>query len=137
MVTNWQQFRFAKDDPSLWEETLGYQEDPPKAEIIADLLTEYPDICILNDEAHHVHASKRPNPETNKYEELIWRRFMSFLHQEQQQRHPNSDRVFMQIDFSATPFFGSGDNKDYFPHIVYDYALTHASQDMLVKQLFL
>ena len=137
MVTNWQQFRFAKDDLSLWEETLGYQEDPPKAEIIADLLTEYPDICILNDEAHHVHASKRPNPETNKDEELIWRRFMSFLYQEQQQRHPNSDRVFMQIDFSATPFFGSGDNKDYFPHIVYDYALTQASQDMLVKQLFL
>ncbi|MFM7790307.1 MAG: hypothetical protein ACKO90_19950, partial [Microcystis panniformis] len=42
-----------------------------------------------------------------------------------------------QIDFSATPFFGSGENKDYFPHIVYDYNLAQASADMLVKQLFL
>jgi type III restriction enzyme len=137
MVTNWQQFRFAKDDPSLWEEFMGEREETPKAEIIADLLTEYPDLCILNDEAHHVHAAKRPNPTTQKDEELIWRRFMSFLNQEQQERHPNGDRVFTQIDFSATPFFGTGDNKDYFPHIVYDYSLAQASVDMLVKQLFL
>lgn len=138
VVTNWQQFRFANDEPSLWENLLGEREEIPKAEIIADLLTEYPDICVLNDEAHHVHASKRPNPTTKKDEELIWRRFMTFLHQQQVERHPDSDRrVFQQIDFSATPFFGSGDKKDYFPHIVYDYDLAQASADMLVKQLFL
>jgi type III restriction enzyme len=138
VVTNWQQFRFAKDDPSLWEDLLGEREETPKAEIIADLLTKYPDICILNDEAHHVHAAKRPNKETGKDEELIWRRFMTFLHQQQSERHADKDyRVFQQIDFSATPFFGSGENKDYFPHIVYDYNLAQASADMLVKQLFL
>jgi type III restriction enzyme len=138
MVTNWQQFRFSTDDPSLWEDLLGEREDIPKAEIIADLLTEYPDLCILNDEAHHVHANKRPNPETKKEEELIWRRFMSFLYSEQSKLHADeSYRVFQQIDFSATPFFGSGDKKDYFPHIVYDYDLAQASADMLVKQLFL
>jgi type III restriction enzyme len=138
VVTNWQQFRFAKDDPSLWEELVGEREEIPKAEIIADLLTEYPDICVLNDEAHHVHATKRPNSQTGKNEELIWRRFMTFLHQCQSESHESAEhRVFQQIDFSATPFFGSGDKKDYFPHIVYDYDLTQASADMLVKQLFL
>ncbi len=138
MVTNWQQFRFGNEEPSLWEDLLGEREEIPKAEILADLLTEYPDLCVLNDEAHHVHASKRPNPTTNKDEELIWRRFMSFLHQRQSERHAEADyRVFQQIDFSATPFFGSGDKKDFFPHIVYDYDLAQASADMLVKQLFL
>ncbi|MEH2241456.1 hypothetical protein [Nostoc sp.] len=66
MVTNWQQFRFAKDNPSLWEELMGEREEIPKAEIIADLLTEYPDICVLNDQAHHVHATKKPNLEIGK-----------------------------------------------------------------------
>ncbi|MFM7790052.1 MAG: hypothetical protein ACKO90_18620, partial [Microcystis panniformis] len=90
-MTNWQQFRFAKDDPSLWENVLGEREEIPKAEIIADLLTEYPDICILNDEAHHVHAAKRPNKETGKDEELIWRRFMTLLYQQQSERHTDKD----------------------------------------------
>ena len=138
VVTNWQQFRFGNSEPSLWEEWVGECEEIPKAEIIADLLTEYPDICILNDEAHHVHADKRPNSKTGKDEELIWRRFMTFLHSSQLKRHELAKyRVFKQIDFSATPFYGSGDKKDYFPHIVYDYDLAKASADMLVKQLFL
>ena len=138
MVTNWQQFRFSNDEPSLWEELVGEREEIPKAEIVADLLTEYPDICVLNDEAHHVHANTRPNPKTQKDEELIWRRFMTFLHRRQSEIYADAhERVFQQIDFSATPFFGSGDKKDYFPHIVYDYDLAQASADMLVKQLFL
>ena len=138
MVTNWQQFRFSKDDPSLWEDLMGEREETPKAEIIGDLLTEYPDLCVLNDEAHHVHAAKRPNPKTKRDEELIWRRFMGYLYQRQNEAHPDYEyRFFQQIDFSATPFFGSGDKKDYFPHIVYDYPLAQASADMLVKQLFL
>jgi type III restriction enzyme len=137
MVTNWQQFRFPKDEPSLWEDLLGEREEIPKGEIIADLLTEYPDICILNDEAHHVHPNKRSNAITGKDEELVWRRFMLFLHQRQSERHVNVDKVFQQIDFSATPFYGSGEKKEYFPHIVYDYDLAQASADMLVKQLFL
>lgn len=132
MITNWQQFRFAKDDPSLWEDLLGEREETPKADVIADLLTEYPDICILNDEAHHVHNNKS---KTN--EELIWRRFITFLNERQTELYPNNERIFMQFDFSATPFFGSGDKKEYFPHIIYDYDLPQASEDMLVKQLFL
>jgi type III restriction enzyme len=137
-ITNWQQFRFSNDDPSLWEEFTGEREDTPKAEIIADLLTEYPNICVLNDEAHHVHATKRPSVKSKKDEELIWRRFMSYLYQRQNERHPEEqNKVFKQIDFSATPFFGSGDKKEFFPHIIYDYDLSKASADMLVKQIFL
>lgn len=137
-ITNWQQFRFSNDDPSLWEEFTGEREDTPKAEIIADLLTEYPNICVLNDEAHHVHATKRPSLKSKKDEELIWRRFMSYLYQRQNERHPEEqNKVFKQIDFSATPFFGSGDKKEFFPHIIYDYDLSKASADMLVKQIFL
>ena len=132
-ITNWHQFRFANEEPSLWEEYTGEQEEIPKAEIVADLLSEYPDICVLNDEAHHVHGNK-----TTKDEELVWRRFMSFLHQRQSERHELAEeRVFQQIDFSATPFHGSGNKKQYFPHIIYDYDLAQASEDMLVKQLFL
>ncbi|PSF33888.1 hypothetical protein C7H19_19385 [Aphanothece hegewaldii CCALA 016] len=137
VVTNWQQFRFAKDNPSLWETFLGEREEIPKAEIIADLLTQYPDLCILNDEAHHVHATRRPNRDTGRDEELVWRRFMTFLHDRQIEQHLEGQRVFQQIDFSATPFYGSGDSKDYFPHIIYDYDLAQASADLLVKQLFL
>ncbi|AFY61837.1 DEAD/DEAH box helicase [Synechococcus sp. PCC 6312] len=136
-VTNWQQFRFATSSPSVWEDLMGEQEETPKAEIIAELLTTYPDLCILNDEAHHVHAEKRPSADSKTEEELIWRRFMSFLNQKQAECHPDTPRFFQQIDFSATPFFGSGDNKAYFPHIIYDYNLGQASKDMLVKQLFL
>jgi type III restriction enzyme len=134
VVTNWQQFRFGSGEPSLWEEWVGECEEIPKADIIADLLTEYPDICVLNDEAHHVHADKRPNPKTGQNEELIWRRFMTFLHQRQLECHESAEyRLFQQIDFSATPFYGSGEQKDYFPHIVYDYDLSKASRDMLVN----
>jgi len=43
----------------------------------------------------------------------------------------------MQIDYSATPFYGSGANREYFPHIVYDFELVQAMREPLVKQLFL
>jgi type III restriction enzyme len=43
----------------------------------------------------------------------------------------------MQVDYSATPFYGSGAKREYFPHIIYDYPLLDATRDMLVKQLFL
>ena len=59
------------------------------------------------------------------------------LYQRLEERHGKGKGVFMQFDFSATPFFGSGAKKEYFPHIVYDYPLLAAMNDMLVKQLFL
>jgi type III restriction enzyme len=131
-ITNWQQFIMPKDKLSLAEE-LGLAElDDPQGEVIADFMTEYPDLIILNDEAHHVHGKK-----TAKADELVWRRFMSVLYDRMRERHAQNQGLFLQLDFSATPFYGSGDAREYFPHIVYDYDLKDALRDMLVKQLFL
>ena len=131
-ITNWQQFRLKKDSTSLWEELTGEDiEEEPRGEVIADFLSEFPDIIIMNDEAHHVHAKK------NKGEELVWRRFIKKLYMRFTEKHGNDRGVFVQIDFSATPFYGSGTQKEYFPHIVYDYDIVQAMRDMLVKQLFL
>ena len=131
-ITNWQQFRLKKDSVSLWEELTGEDiEEEPRGEIIADFLSEFPDIIIMNDEAHHVHAKK------NKGEELVWRRFIKELYNRFTEKHRNDRGIFIQIDFSATPFYGSGTQKEYFPHIVYDYDIVQAMRDMLVKQLFL
>lgn len=131
-VTNWQQFAMPKEKLSLAEQ-LGLADlDDPQGEVIADFMTEHPDLVVLNDEAHHVHGKK-----TAKAEELVWRRFMDVLHRRMRQRHGSKAGLFMQFDFSATPFYGSGPAREYFPHIVYDYDLRDALRDMLVKQLFL
>ncbi|MEO0181800.1 MAG: hypothetical protein ABIM74_05905 [candidate division WOR-3 bacterium] len=72
-----------------------------------------------------------------KDEELVWRRFMNLLNERMNERHGEERGLFIQIDYSATPFFGSKEKKEYFPHIVYDYDLLKAMHDMLVKQIFL
>lgn len=132
-ITNWQQFVLRSTGGSLWEQYTGEDvEEAPRGEVIIDKLSEYPDLIVMNDEAHHVHGKM-----TAKGDELVWRRFMAELYAELVKRHGKKRGVFMQVDFSATPFFGSGEKKEYFPHIVYDYPLLSAMNDMLVKQLFL
>jgi type III restriction enzyme len=133
LLTNWQQFRLREGTPSLWEQWTGEDvEEQPRGEVIADFLSEFPDLVVMNDEAHHVHGKK-----TTRNEELVWRHFMGYLHESLTQKHPKERGLFMQVDFSATPFYGSGANREYFPHIVYDYDLVQAMREMLVKQLFL
>lgn len=131
-ITNWQQFVRPKADRASLAEQWGLSiPEEPQGEIVADFMTEHPDLIVLNDEAHHVHGKK-----TTKAEELVWRRFMGVLHDRMIERHGDKRGLFMQVDFSATPFYGSGQNKEFFPHIVYDYDLRDALNDMLVKQLF-
>jgi len=133
LLTNWQQFRLSEGAPSLWEQWTGEDvEEQPRGEVIADFLSELPDLMVMNDEAHHVHGKK-----TVRGEELVWRRFMGYLYERLKEKHPKERGLFMQVDFSATPFYGSGTKREYFPHIVYDYDLVQAMRDMLVKQLFL
>ena len=62
---------------------------------------------------------------------------MGVLYNRMIERHGQDKCQFVQVDFSATPFYGSGQSKEYFPHIVYDFDLRHALNKMLVKQLFL
>jgi type III restriction enzyme len=132
-ITNWQQFRFKKGDQSLWAKYTGEDvEETPRGEIILDLLSEYPDLIVMNDEAHHVHDKKSATGA-----ELVWRQFMDRLYDRLTEKHADNFGPFLQIDFSATPFYGSGEKREYFPHIVYDYPLINAMHNMLVKQLFL
>lgn len=131
-ITNWQQFRL-NESSNLWDQLTGADvEEQPRGEIIADFLAEYPDLIIFNDEAHHVHGAR-----TAKGEELVWRKFLSALYGRMTEKHGSERGVFMQIDFSATPFYGSAEKKEYFPHIAYDFDLVEAMRAMLVKQIFL
>jgi type III restriction enzyme len=133
LVTNWQQFRLKEGTASLWEQWTGEDvEEQPRGEIIADFLSEFTDLVVMNDEAHHVHGKK-----TARNEVLVWRHFMGYLYERLRQKHPKERGLFMQIDYSATPFYGSGANREYFPHIVYDFDLVQAMREPLVKQLFL
>ena len=131
-ILNWQQFRMEKDNPSLAEQYGLTVQEEPRGEIIADFLTEFPDLIVMNDEAHHVHGKT-----TARGEELVWRRFMDLLDARMAQRHGEDRGLFLQVDFSATPFYGSAHRREYFPHIVCDFDLREALNQMLVKQLFL
>lgn len=135
LVTNWQQFRLKSKADSLWEKLTGEEiEEQPRGEFLLEYLTEHPDIVIMNDEAHHVHSSSVTGKGD---EEIVWRKFLGLLSNKMRDRYGPQKGLFIQIDFSATPFFGSGTQKRFFAHIVYDYDLKQASHDMLVKQLFL
>jgi len=137
-LTNWQQFRFSAGPQNLWAQYTGEDvEEQPRGEVILDFLAEHADLIVMNDEAHHVHAKTKPKKGTGQDEELVWRQFMDRLYDRLRERHGQQGGPFIQIDFSATPFYGSKEKKEYFPHIVYDYPLVHAMQHMLVKQLFL
>ncbi len=137
-ITNWQQFRLKTSAQNLWAQYTGEDvEEMPRGEVILDFLSHHPDLIVMNDEAHHVHAKKRPKKDSEKDEELVWRRFMNILYERLREAHGEGFGPFVQIDYSATPFYGSGQKREYFPHIVYDYDLISAMQDMLVKQLFL
>ncbi len=132
-LTNWQQFILKKRGGNLWEKYTGEDvEEKPRGEVILDFLAAYPDLVVLNDEAHHVHGKKN-----QRGDELLWRRFLAALYNRMNSEHQAQRGLFLQVDFSATPFFGTGAYKEFFPHIVYDYDLTEATRDMLVKQLFL
>jgi len=132
-ITNWQQFRLKSGAQNLWAQYTGEDvEEMPRGEIILDFLSQYPDLIIMNDEAHHVHGKK-----SARGEELVWRQFMNLLHERLKDSHEDEFGPFVQIDYSATPFYGSAEKREFFPHIVYDYDLLSAMQDMLVKQLFL
>jgi type III restriction enzyme len=114
-ITNWQQFRLKTSTQNLWAQYTGEDvEEMPRGEIILDFLSQYPDLIIMNDEAHHVHGKKSATGE-----ELVWRQFMNLLYERLRESHKDNFGPFLQIDYSATPFYGSGEKREYFPHIVY------------------
>lgn len=144
-ITNWH--LLAGVDEDIEETEVSPLEDPSR--IVADLLPITPgttaghdlntidnrvlkggeieylqsleNICVFNDEAHHIHENKS----AGIISEVEWQKSLNFISE-------NKNRNFIQIDFSATPYdvTGSGQKrtKHYFPHIIVDFALKEAIQ---------
>ncbi len=95
---------------------------------ILGYLTELSNICIFNDEAHHIHENKKAGE--NLSDEVLWQKSLNAIAK-------GKGRDFIQIDFSATPYnvTGSGQTriKHYFPHIISDFGLNEAVHKGLVK----
>ena len=87
-------------------------------------LATLPNLCVFNDEAHHIHTNKVAGIETD----VEWQKALNKLSE--------NVKDFVQIDFSATPYnpTGSGQRrtKQYFPHIIVDFDLTTAIKEGLV-----
>lgn len=81
-------------------------------------LSNYDDLMVLNDEAHHVHS-----------DDLEWNKVIAYLDLTLKER--NRDGLLMQLDFTATPKDLQG---KLFPHIIYDYPLAEAIRDKIVKR---
>lgn len=93
-------------------------------------LVDLPDLCVFNDEAHHIHEIKKSGEVT----EVEWQRSLTEI-------AATKGNHFIQVDFSATPYnqVGSGKstNREYFPHIIVDFDLNEAMTAGLVKALAL
>ena len=93
-----------------------------------EYLQSLDNICVFNDEAHHIHENKSGGIVS----EVEWQKSLNFISE-------NKGRNFIQVDFSATPYdvTGSGQKrtKHYFPHIIVDFALKEAVQLGLVKTI--
>ena len=93
--------------------------DPYKASSIKlwDILTSYPHLMLLKDEAHHIHR-----------EESSWQKYLWDLNKVLEEEHGTG--IFMELDFSATP---KDDKGRLFPWIIVDFSLREALQTGIVK----
>ena len=91
-----------------------------------EYLADFPDMMVINDEAHHIHEIKKGG----EVAEVEWQRGLSKIAE-------SKGKHFFQIDFSATPYDESGSEnrrvKHYFPHIVVDFDIRQAIAKGLVK----
>jgi type III restriction enzyme len=78
-----------------------------------DRIKSCPNLCVLNDEAHHVHD-----------EDLEWHKTLMEI------RESVANGLSHWLDFSATP---KDQNGTYFPWILCDYPLAQAVEDRIVK----
>jgi type III restriction enzyme len=93
-----------------------------------EFLANQPNICVFNDEAHHLRKNGKIDDDEKKWQEAI------------DKISNNKGENFIQVDFSATPYnVGSGkkSKKDYFPHIIADFDLSKAVKKGLVKTIVL
>ncbi len=113
--------REAEEAVNPLDEVLGPKPKREEEAIYDSLrmeLSNYEDLMVLNDEAHHVHS-----------DDLEWNKVIVYLDSSIKER--NKDGLVMQLDFTATPKDLQG---NLFPHIVYDYPLAEAIRDRIVKR---
>src|SRR3989442_7676933 len=136
--TNWHRLTPATGEPNLWESMTGeLSGDNERVATFLSYLTDFPDLVVFNDEAHHIHRIKKLKGGGEAIEDIvIWGHAVESLKTRLHQRHGDASGLFLEVDFSATPFYGCGEMKLYFPNVVYDYDLLHAMKDRLVKQMF-
>jgi type III restriction enzyme len=125
-LTNVQQlYDRTEDEPkNILQETLGkpvIKGQSLSREELQDRLLKERDLLVLNDEAHHVHS-----------DDLEWAKAIARLHDVGTNRGDGG--LVMQLDFSATPYTGSGEKRQFFPHIISDYPLAAAIRDRVVKR---
>lgn len=145
LLLNWHKLVPREARQNLADELFG-PDQQDSAYVYRDFLSGYPDVVIFNDEAHHVHSKAKGGASQDL--DAKWLEAIKDLRKEIQAQHRHAG-LFMQVDFSATPFYGeSAEKREYFPHIIYDYDLKHAMHGYspvkktdvplpLVKQLFL
>jgi len=125
-LTNVQQLYEEKgtEPANVLHETLGayvVKGQPLTRVDLERALAEHPDLLVLNDEAHHVHS-----------DDLEWAKAIARLHEAGSNQ--GGKGLVMQLDFSATPYTGTGERRVFFPHIIYDYPLAAAIRDQVVKR---
>jgi len=84
-------------------------------------LSQYEDLMVLNDEAHHVHS-----------DDLEWNKAIAYL--DSTHKEKGGDGLVMQLDFTATP---KDLHNNIFPHIICDYPLAQAINDQIVKRPYI
>jgi len=91
-----------------------------------DFLASLDNICVFNDEAHHIY---RPEKDEEK-DASQWKLALNKI-------SARKGIKYLQVDFSATPYTIAGKDKNYLSHIVVDFDLTTAMRAGLVKSFVL
>ncbi|RKX53270.1 MAG: hypothetical protein DRP25_00710 [Thermotoga sp.] len=108
-----------EDALSLFTSLQNPGKEPYKESSIKlwDILSNYPNIMILKDEAHHIHRTMSQ-----------WQKYIWDLNDELVEKFGKG--VFMELDFSATPKDEKG---QLFPWVIVDFSLREALQTGIVK----
>ena len=131
MITNWHQLIDVTARGRTISEDLGieFREDSDSFRVqnFYDFLTANNSLVVINDEAHHLHNAS--DKEMKRWQESVERLYSNI--------QDKQGRPFIQYDFTATPYAIIGKKKEWMKHVIYDYGLVEAMNDMLVKQIFI
>ncbi|MDP9359609.1 MAG: DEAD/DEAH box helicase family protein [Chloroflexota bacterium] len=104
--------------------------DPGVAPLLGFVQSATTPLTVFNDEAHHVHDERTHYPmgarnlDADEQEGIAWHRVLRDIH--------GRGGLAVQVDLSATLYEEA--SKEPFRHAVYDYPLTQAITDGVVKQ---